>query len=155
MNLQKLFVQSLLWRSVYFISVMLVNIFLSRYLQASVTGWLYYISNIFGLLQLVLGFSMDASITYFAAAKIIQPKKLLMLAVVWSIAAAIIVYIFSFIFFKCYHFIPPAEQKMYLTFALLYVSGFVLMNAVIALFYANSDFIIPNIILALVNILLY
>ncbi|MGN6354779.1 MAG: hypothetical protein ACTHLB_15410, partial [Parafilimonas sp.] len=54
MGLKKLLTQGIIWRSLYFFSVLLVNIFLSRYLRAGATGNLYFISIIFSFMQVVL-----------------------------------------------------------------------------------------------------
>src|SRR6478735_615777 len=87
MNFKKLLAQSIIWRGFYFFSVLLVNVFLSRYLQAAGTGNIYFLTIIFSFTQTVLGLSLDAGITYFASAQIIQKNKLISLAGVWSIVA--------------------------------------------------------------------
>jgi len=51
MNFKKLLAQSIIWRGFYFFSVLLVNVFLSRYLKAAGSGNLYFTTIIFSFTQ--------------------------------------------------------------------------------------------------------
>src|SRR6185312_17357565 len=99
MNFKRLLAESIIWRGLYFFSVLLVNVFLSRFLQAAGSGNLYFITIIFSFMQVLLGLSFDAGITYFASARIVQRNKLVSIAAVWSIAAGIIMTGFVYVFF--------------------------------------------------------
>src|SRR3569623_1696753 len=98
MNFKKLLVQSLLWRSLYFASVLLVNIVLSRFLQAPAAGKLYYLTSIFSLMQLLVSLSLESGITFFASGKIIKFNKLLWLSVAWSFVIGLAVLVITFIY---------------------------------------------------------
>lgn len=65
MTFEKLLQQSLIWRGFYFITVLLVNVILSRFLQADGAGWIYYITNFFSLILLVASLSMESGYTFF------------------------------------------------------------------------------------------
>src|SRR4051794_33087565 len=103
MNFKKLLAQSIVWRGFYFFSVLLVNVFLSRYLKAAGTGNIYFLTVIFSFIQTVLGLSFDAGITYFASAQIIQRNKLISLAGLWSIVTGIVMIGLVYFFFVADH----------------------------------------------------
>src|SRR5437867_12855732 len=99
MNFKKLLAQSIIWRGFYFFSVLLVNVFLSRYLKAAGAGNLYFLTTIFSFSQTVLGLSLDAGITYFASSQLIARNKLISFTVLWSVATGIIMMGFVYLFF--------------------------------------------------------
>ncbi len=151
MELKKLFAQSLLWRGLYFVSLLLVNIFLSRFLQAALAGWVFYLTNIFAFVQIIVSLSLESGITFFASGQIIRPNKLLWLSVAWSVVAGIIVLSVTFLYF---HFLKPADietQVQYCFFAVCYITGILLTNNAAVLFYAQHNFFLPNIIMVLLN----
>ncbi len=96
MKFSKLLAQSILWRGVYFVSVFLVNLLLSRELKASGSGVIFYISNTFAFVQLVAGLSLENGIIYFAAGRQMSPNKLLWLSLIWT---AIIIVLQLLVFF--------------------------------------------------------
>jgi len=65
MNFKKLLAQSIIWRGFYFFSVLLVNVFLSRYLKAAGSGNLYFTTIIFSFTQVLLSLGFEAGITFF------------------------------------------------------------------------------------------
>ncbi len=152
MNFKKLLAQSLIWRSLYFASMLLVNIFLSRFLKASGAGSLYYLTNIFSLIQLLLSLSLESGITFFASGKIIPYNKLLWLSVAWSFIIGLSIFIFTFLYlFYVKH--SPAEMIMsYSFFVVCYTTGLLLTNYCSVLFYAQGNFFLSNFILILLNI---
>lgn len=151
MNLKKLLLQSLLFRSLYFVSVLLVNVFLSRFLQASATGNLYYLTTIFGLIQLVAGLSLEAGITYFASGKIISFNKLLWLTVTWSFIVALLVLTGSFVYLYYIKHSQPYDIVQYCFYSVCYITGLLLINCCSVLFYAQDNYRLPNILLVLAN----
>jgi O-antigen/teichoic acid export membrane protein len=152
MNFKKLLAQSLVWRSLYFASVLLVNVFMSRFLKASGTGNLYYLSNTFSFVQIILSLSLESGITYYASSKTITVSRLLWLSVLWSLIVAGLVLAGSF-YYQYYMLhtalIPTAE---YCFFACCYITGLLLITFCSVLFYVQGDFITSNIILVLLNI---
>src|SRR6266436_4379356 len=96
MNFKKLLVQSLVWRGSYFFTLLLVNVFLSRYLQASVTGWVYYLSNILNLSWIILSISLESGFTYFASGKLIQAERLNWFQLVWTIVLTLFSFVIVF-----------------------------------------------------------
>lgn len=153
MNLKKLLVQSILWRSLYFASVLVVNVCISRFLQAAGTGSLYYLTNILALIQTVVSISLEAGITYYASGRLINLHKLLWLSISWSFAVGILVLAGSFIYLQYVQHSPPYDVVRYCFFTVCYVTGLLLINYACVLFYVQDNFFLPNFILSLLNIL--
>lgn len=151
MNFKKLLAQSITWRGFYFFSVLLVNVFLSRYLKAAGAGNLYFITIIFSFMQVVLGLGFDAGITYFGSAKFIERNKLISIAGVWSMLAGILMMGLVYIFFLVDNSVDESFLQAYSIYGFLYVSGQSLMNYVTALYYTKEDYFLPNFLLSLVN----
>jgi len=146
--------QSLLWRGLYFITVLLLNIFLSRYLQAANTGFVYYLSNIFSFTLIIFSVSLESGITYFASGKIIDPKKLIWFTVAWSFAVAILALAAVYIYLFFTPGIPAISDSQFYFFSTCYIAGLFLTNCGTALFYAKNNFILPNFLLIFWNIVL-
>ena len=104
MTFSKLLAQSLVWRGFYFITLFGVNLTLSRTLQASGSGIVYYIANTFSFVQLIAGLSLENGITFFAAGKQISSNKLLWLCLLWTfvviVLQLIVFYLLHFSFFE-------------------------------------------------------
>ncbi len=151
MNFKKLLAQSIIWRGFYFFSVLLVNVFLSRYLKAAGVGNLYFITVIFSFMQAVLGLSLDAGITYFGSAKIIGRNKLINLAGLWSVISGIVMLGFIYLFFLIDHSIEDSYLWSYAFYGFCYVCGQSFMNYLTALYYTQENYFLPNFLLSLVN----
>jgi len=132
--------------------MLLVNVFLSRFLKAAGTGNLYYLTNIFSFIQLVASLSLEAGITYYAAGKVIAANKLLWFSILWSFLVAAFVLAGSF-YYQYYLLRAPLVTAMeYCFFAVCYITGLLLVNYCSSLFYAQGNFIISNVILVVLNI---
>jgi O-antigen/teichoic acid export membrane protein len=151
MNFKKLLAQSIIWRGFYFFSVLLVNVFLSRYLKAAGAGNLYFLTTIFSFMQVLLGLSFEAGITYFASGQFIGRNKLISLAGLWSVAAGIIMMGFIYLFFLIDHSIGDSYLWSYSLYAFCYVCGQSFMNYLTALYYTQENYFLPNFLLSLVN----
>jgi O-antigen/teichoic acid export membrane protein len=151
MNFKKLLAQSIIWRGFYFFSVLLVNVFLSRYLKADGTGNIYFLTIIFSFMQTVLGLSFDAGITYFSSAQIIGRNKLISLAGLWSIVAGIVMMSLVYFFFLADHSIEDDFLWPYALYGFCYVCGQSFMNYITALYYTQENYFLPNFLMSLVN----
>lgn len=152
MGLKKLFAQSIIWRGFYFFSILLVNVFLSRYLHAANTGSLYFITLIFSFIQTVLSLSGESGIIYFASGNIITRNKLIGLIGLWSVVAGIATVGLVYAYFIID---PSADRSLLSSYALcgfLFVCGISFANYCLSLYYTKEDYFIPNFLLALVNI---
>jgi O-antigen/teichoic acid export membrane protein len=153
MNIKKLLAQSIFWRGFYFFSVLLVNVFLSRYLKAAGSGNLYFLTIIFSFTQVVLAMGFEQGFTYFASGNIIKRNKLVVFAGIWSIVAGL----FMTGLVRIYFFVDTSVSFSLLPswslYAFLYVSGQTLMSYITALYYTKENYILPNFLLSLVNII--
>jgi O-antigen/teichoic acid export membrane protein len=152
MGLKKLLTQSIIWRSFYFFSVLLVNIFLSRYLQAAGTGNLYFLTVIFSFTQVVLSLGGESGVIYFASGNIIERNKLISLSAAWSFVAGIVMVIFVYLYFLINTSADKFFLSWYCAFGFLYVGGQLLANYSVAIYYTKENYFLPNFLLAIVNI---
>ncbi len=153
MGLKKLLTQSIIWRSFYFFSVLLVNIFLSRYLQAAGTGNLFLITVIFSFTQVVLSLGGESGIIYFASGNLIEKNKLITLTATWSFVAGIITIAFVNLYFL---FDASADKTLlpwYCAYGFFYLCGQLLTNYSVAIYYTRENYFLPNFLLAIVNII--
>jgi len=149
MDFEKLLTQSIVWRGLYFTTLFLVNVVLSRYLHANGTGKIYFISNTFGLIQLITGFCLESGITYFAASKSIDANKILWLCLLWTLAIVIILLL---ILFSWNNFLIQISDGLNVPlYAFCFIVGLILTNYGCNLFYAQGNFLQPNVILAAIN----
>jgi O-antigen/teichoic acid export membrane protein len=154
MTFEKLLQQSLLWRGFYFFTVLLVNVFLGRYLQAEGSGWIYYVSNIFSLVVLVSSLSMENAYTFFASGKLISDHKLAWLSVLWSVLCAGVILGGMWCYFNVVQKKTYISQQAYMGYAVAYVCGILLTNFFTVLFYARKNFLLPNLLMGGMNLLL-
>ena len=152
MHFKNLLAQSLLWRGTYFISLLLVNVFLSRFLQASGIGWVYYLSNIFAFIQLLASLSIESAISFFAAGSLISYNKLICFSIAWSLFATLVAVGSMLLFFivSGNHF--EGNQEQYILYATSYIGGILLTNFSTSLFYAQRNFLFPNLIIVIINL---
>jgi len=102
-------------------------------------------------MQVVLGLSFDAGITYFGSAKIIARNRLVTFTTVWGIAAGIVMTGFVCLFFLIDNSLPDSLLFSYCLYGFCYVTGQSLMNYVTALYYTQENYFLPNFLLSLVN----
>jgi O-antigen/teichoic acid export membrane protein len=152
MGLKKLFAQSIIWRGFYFFSLLLVNVFLSRYLRAANTGNLYLITVIFSFVQTVLSLSVDSGIVYFASGNIIERNKLISLMGLWSFVAGIVMIGLVYVYFLIDGSLDKALMIPFAVYGFFYACGQSLTNYSIAIYYTKENYFIPNFLLGLVNL---
>ncbi len=145
--------QSIIWRGFYFITLLLLNVALSRFLKAEGSGIIFYLSNFFSFLVLLLSFNMDGSFTYFSSSKTINHNQLAFLSIIWTSIIALIVYWLLPTYFHHFDKGIFASNNNVSKYGLCYVSGILLSNYFTALFYSLGKFSLPNIILGISNIL--
>ncbi len=150
MKFSKLLAQSLLWRGLYFITLFFVNLLLSRQLQASGSGVVFYISNTFSFVQLVAGLCLETGITFFVAGRKISANTLLWLCLLWTC----FVIVMQLVFFQFFSF--SGEQfsfRQMPQYAFCFITGLLLATYGANLFYAHGNFFTPNVILSVFNLL--
>jgi O-antigen/teichoic acid export membrane protein len=153
MGLKKLLAQSIIWRCFYFFSILLVNVFLSRYMKAAGSGNLYYLTLIFSFAQTVLSLSAESGIIYFGSGRIIERNKFINLIGCWSFVAGLLTVCLTYVYFLIDHSFTKSEFFTYCFYSFFYVCGQTLANYCLALYYTRDNYFLPNFLLALVNII--
>ncbi|MBS1627002.1 MAG: hypothetical protein JSR09_07910 [Bacteroidetes bacterium] len=154
MSLNSALQQSLKWRSFYLISTLLLNICIARFLGASQSSILFYLSNVFALVLLVASISMESALTYFSSSKKINTNKLAWFGLLCITAVAVIIFILLPIYFVEFENLTNTEKLLYRNWGLLYITGVLLINFYSGLYYANDNFFMPNIVCTILNIVL-
>lgn len=152
MNLSRLFASNLLWRGTYLFTSLLVTIFMARYLEAYTTGWLFYFISILTFLFMALSFGIDSAITYFVARGEMDTGRIQWFIWAWVLIMTLLAIIGSFLFFREGN--EFATSLKLITMTLLFVSGNLLITFYNALFYAQHEYKLPNIVFIAANILL-
>lgn len=152
MIFQRLIYQSILWRGIYFVSVLGLNIMIARYYEAADSGLIYFITNSLALVVTISSLSLESGIAYYIASGKMESSVLSNFAIAWSVISAVLIYLLLkiLIFSEA---IPPFYSSYYFE-TICYIGGCVLINFFTAIFYAERDFFTPNIIMTLVNFLL-
>lgn len=152
MGLKKLLAQSIIWRCFYFFSVLLVNVFLSRYIKAAGSGNLYYITLLFSFAQTVLSLSAESGIIYFASGKVIKRNSFISLTGLWSFISGCIVIGLVYIYSLADNSFDKNLIWPYCMYGFFYVCGQTLTNYCLGLYYTKDNYFLPNFLLGLVNL---
>ncbi len=152
MIFQRLIYQSILWRGIYFVSVLVLNIMIARYYEAADSGKIYFIINSLTLSVTIGSLSLESGIAYYIASGKMKSSLLSNFAIIWSvISTTLICLVLKVLMFM--EVIPPFYSSYYFE-TICYIGGCVLVNFFTAIFYAERDFFTPNIIMTSVNFLL-
>ncbi|WP_153797157.1 polysaccharide biosynthesis C-terminal domain-containing protein [Foetidibacter luteolus] len=153
MTLPKILAQSFLWRGLYFFTLLLLNVFVSRYFQAGNAGWIFYLSNLFSFVLLVASLSAESGMTYYASRNDIAAGKLVSFIFLWVILIAAVIFLF---FSNVLAYMP--EQSIgrddFLFFSICYIPGILLTNYFTMLFYVQRNYLLPNLLMSLLNVAL-
>jgi O-antigen/teichoic acid export membrane protein len=149
--MRKALVDSFIWRGVYFITALLLNVCIARIYEATTSGWIYFISNNFNLIILIGGLSLDSSMTYFSASKRIAPAKLALFSLSWPLAVTILSVGCTLFLINTGQI--TSDHLFLLVAAGAYTFGISLTNFFTALFYAENNFVMPNILMSIINVL--
>ena len=154
MTLNKLLQQSLLWRGFCFLTLLIVNVLLSRFLHSDGGGRIYYLTNFFSLILLLASLSMESGYTYYASSLKIDQHKLAWFSILWTVIVGMIVALLVNTFF--YKISEPNNfrKEDYLLYSLEYICGILLMNFFSVLFFAQKNYFLPNLLIGIINILL-
>lgn len=153
MSFQKQIGQSLLWRGLYFVTVLVMNVFVSRFFQAGDAGWIFYLCNNFSLIVILAGLTMETSVNYYSAKQSIDDGRLAWFSLIWTVGVSIIVFICLWFYFGRYKNTTSITRSAYLFYAICYISGIQLTNFFSSLFYANKNFFLPNFLMVLINLI--
>ncbi|MEP7106703.1 MAG: polysaccharide biosynthesis C-terminal domain-containing protein [Ferruginibacter sp.] len=128
-----------------------MNILIARHFGAMVSGAIYYLINIYSLILLFTGFGIESGITFFTAKGQIDGGKLLGFSLIWAVVTGIMA-LMAFFFFIPGPYQLPGNVLLFSVFT--FICGNLLFNYSTAFFYAKNNFIIPNSINVIMNIVL-
>ncbi len=151
MSFQKQIAQSLFWRGLYFISVLVMNIFLSRYFEAGNAGWIFYLSNNFSLIVIIAGLNLETSVNYYSSKKAIDDNQLAWFSIMWSLLVSVVIFFVFWFYLDRYENMVAISRTDYLYYAICYIAGVQLTNCFTVLFYANRNFFLPNFLMVILN----
>ncbi len=153
MQFKKLIVQSIFWRGLYFLSVLLLNVLVARFFKATGSGWIYYVCSIYAFVIVIVSLSLDSGMGYYASKNEVSVNKLLSLSLLWTFIVGLIVTLGTKLYIRSAPelFIP---RTLLLVSSLCYVCGNLVTNYCGIIFYSHKNFHTPNIIGIICNILL-
>ncbi|MEQ1797065.1 MAG: polysaccharide biosynthesis C-terminal domain-containing protein [Lacibacter sp.] len=153
MKLTKALSTSILWRGIYFLSVLLLNVLVARHFEANGSGQIYYITNLFAFVLILISLCLEAPMGYYLSQKKLNETQLAFLSLCWAIAIMIPVYL-GIHYFSRLTIAIPFEQRNFEFSASVFLAGNLLITFFVSLFYAKMDYVVPNILLTLVNLFL-
>lgn len=151
MQLNRLIYKNILWRGIFYITALGLNIAIARMLGPDRSGDLYFfLTNIY--LVLLLGsLCLDAGITYYVSKKESPEAFLASFSLVWAIGVSVLISLAFFIFF--YNTAHGVFNRSFLIFAcVLYSLGTLLTIYFTAFFYSYDNYKTPNLVAAATNI---
>lgn len=151
MELRKHIVRNFIARVCFLGSTFLLNIFFARLLGASGSGELFYAINNFSIITLVASGSLESGMTYFLSKKEIGENELFTLSLLWSLIAGALSAILVFFYYDSFF---PFSQYSSINYSFLFISGNLLISFFSGLFFAKKEFLLPQLIPAIVNIIL-
>jgi O-antigen/teichoic acid export membrane protein len=151
MSVKKAIQDILLWRGLNFLSVFILNVLVARFFEASQAGSLFFFINNLSLIILVLSFSLESGMGYYAAAGNIRASRLAMLALAWCILSFVLTFLLLDNFAEHISPLQGINSKLVATF---FVGGSLLTSFYSALYFARENFFIPNLCLLVINLVL-
>jgi O-antigen/teichoic acid export membrane protein len=153
MHLKKSIVQNIFWRGLYFLSVFVLNILISRHFKAVDSGRIYYLINNLSLLLLIAGASVESGATYYSSKNEISKGRITGFCYLWAVLATIICAAAILIFPVFFLGTPGFNQEHFIA-GIVYVSGFLLINYFSALFFVRQDYFSSNFIQLLICLIM-
>lgn len=149
MPLSKLLYRSVLWRVIALATVFVMNVMLSRLLEATMYGKLFFLVNYLALGLVVVGLSMESGLSYYRSKKQITDKYSWWFSICWSLSATCLLV-------ACLWILSPEafyhNNHHLLLYGSFYIAGNLLISFFTPLFISKRQFIVPNVIIAIINI---
>src|SRR5688500_17012497 len=90
MALAKLFSQSILWKVLFFLTAFVLNILMAGHYQASLSGEIFYLLNVYALIITISSLSLEAAMGYFISKNQIIISKILNFSLLWTLLVGIV-----------------------------------------------------------------
>jgi O-antigen/teichoic acid export membrane protein len=147
MQFRQIILNSIFWRGLYFFTVTLLNVVLAQFFGSANTGWIYYLTSFFSFIILIGSLSLESGMGYFSAQKKIGEQSLAFLSFSWTVLIVILSTAYLYFFYDLQ--VGAVSTKRLILFASTYISGLLLTNFFSALFYAQQNYFLPNVILTI------
>ena len=143
----------IIWRGLYFFSILLLNIGIARFFAAEKSGQIFFIVNNLALILLIASISLESGATYYIASGNLDASKMARFCLVWATASSLIAFL---VWYLVIYYSHPVYLTQYgfLLASFLFIIGILLTTYFTSLFYAQKKFGVPNKILLLVNVIL-
>jgi O-antigen/teichoic acid export membrane protein len=146
-------IQHMLWRGLYFFSILLINIWIARYFAAEKSGQIFYIVNNLALVLLIASISLESGATYYVASGKLEASLMANFCLVWATGISLIAMAGWGALLYLTHSVY-LQNPVFLISSFFFILGVLFTTYFTALFYAKKEFGLPNKILFLVNIAL-
>lgn len=151
MKIYKIIVESVLWRSLLFITAFIVNICIARALGAELSGQIFFLINSLYLFVLIGSLSLESGLLHYTSGEKKAALFLPVFMVLWSVFAAV----FMFILFL----ILPLEMSTFSRSQVYIGSICYLFGSLLTIFFsafhqAKDDYKTPALISCSINVVL-
>jgi len=145
--------QHMLWRGLYFFSVLLINIGIARFFAAEKSGQIFYVVNNLALVLLFASISLESGSAFYIANGSLDASQMARFCTIWASAMSFIAVAgwWAVLYFSHSGY---SSYPGFLIASFLYISGVLYTTYFTSLFYAKKEFGLPNKILFWVNVLL-
>jgi O-antigen/teichoic acid export membrane protein len=148
-----LILHHILWRGLYFFSILLLNIGIARFFAAEKSGHIFYIVNNLSLLLLLVSISLESGSAYYIASGQLDASRMARFCLLWAAAGSLVGIAIWCI--MLYFTRPLYIRDLGFVFSSFgFILGVLLTTYFTALFYAKKQFGLPNKILFAVNMVL-
>jgi O-antigen/teichoic acid export membrane protein len=147
------FRQHVLWRGLYFFSVLLINIGIARFFAAEKSGQIFFIISNLSLILLIAGASLESGFSYYISSGQLEAGKAANFCLVWATGASLVAAAAWGLLLQITGSIYIGDPGFLLA-SFFFILGVLFTTYFTALFYAKKEFGLPNRILFLVNMLI-
>ncbi len=148
-----LIVQHLLWRGLYYFSVLILNILIARFFAAEKSGQIFYIINNLAFILLLVSISLESGTVYFISSGKLDARQMARFCLLWSLVASTISGLAWWLGLRLTGSSFFGDGA-FLGASLMFIGGVLLTTFFNALFYAKHQFALPNKILLSINVCL-
>ncbi len=145
--------QSLIWRGLYLITVFVLNVVMSRLLQAEVSGWLYFMINIFSFVIVLTSCNIESGVGYFLASSTMPKQGLIVFIMLWTLIVTALLLPILYFYFSVFAASNKLAINELVFFGAAFIAGALLNTYCLSLFYADKNVVIPNVMLFITNII--
>lgn len=144
--------KSVFWRGIYVLSVLLLNLIISRHFGAGISGMIFYSITIYSFIMLLLSISLEAGMGYNLSSDNLKPAQLGLISICWTFLITVLMVLSYPLWEKQLGTYFTTNEE--LIFSIFFISGNLIITYFVALFHAKLNFKIPYVVLIIVQLLL-